>query len=244
MGAARVIEARVQDLRREFETMFMGEEESVANFVGKLSKVATQLRSLGEKIEDGVLVAKLLRAASKKFDALSSYIEQFGDMDSMSLEEAIGLLKIYEEKLQDREAQREEQLLLSKAAEKQMKYEESSTCGRARGRGWRRGQGRGRGDGKQHEHEDEERPRDKLKVKCYNCEKLGHFAYECHKSKKEEKFQVAEVKEKPQPTFLMTIIDTSEVSLLQGVNEQVINEGMWYLGNGSSNYMKGDRRLF
>ena len=94
MGAARVIEARVQDLRREFETMFMGEEESVANFAGKLSKVATQLRSLVEKIDDGVLVAKLLRAASKNFDAFSSYIEQFRDMDSMSLEEAIGLLKI------------------------------------------------------------------------------------------------------------------------------------------------------
>ena len=29
------------------------------NFVGKLSKVATQLRSLEEKIDDGVLVAKL-----------------------------------------------------------------------------------------------------------------------------------------------------------------------------------------
>ena len=27
MGAARVIKARVQALRREFETMFMGEEE-------------------------------------------------------------------------------------------------------------------------------------------------------------------------------------------------------------------------
>ena len=36
-------------------------------------------------------------------------------MDSMSLEEAIGSLKIYEEKLLDWEAQREEQLLLSKA---------------------------------------------------------------------------------------------------------------------------------
>ena len=31
MGAARVIKARVQALRREFETMFMGEEEFVAN---------------------------------------------------------------------------------------------------------------------------------------------------------------------------------------------------------------------
>ena len=55
MRATRVIKARVQALRHEFETMFMGEEESVANFAGKFS---TQLRSLGEKIDDGVLVAK------------------------------------------------------------------------------------------------------------------------------------------------------------------------------------------
>ena len=49
MGAAHVIKARVQALRCEFETMFMGEEESVANFAGKLSKVATQIRSLGRR---------------------------------------------------------------------------------------------------------------------------------------------------------------------------------------------------
>ena len=139
MGAARVIKARVQALRCEVETIFMGEEESVADFAGKLSKVATQLRSLGEKIDDGVLVAKLLRSAPAKFDAITSSIEKFGDMDSMSLEEAIGSLKIYEEKLRDQEARREEQLLLSKAAGKQKKYEESSTRGRGRGRRWRGG---------------------------------------------------------------------------------------------------------
>ena len=50
----------------EFETMFMGEEESVVDFAGKLSKVTTQLRSLREKIDDGVLVSKLLRAAPHK----------------------------------------------------------------------------------------------------------------------------------------------------------------------------------
>ena len=197
MGAACVIKARVQALQREFENMFVGEEEYVVDFVGKISQVATQLRSLGEKIDDGVLVAKLLRAAPEKFDAITSSIEQFGDMDSMSLEEAIGSLKIYKEKLRDREARREEQLLLSKATGKPKKYEESSTGGRGHGRRWRGEQGRGRGDGKQHEHGDEERPRDKSKEKCYNCEKLGYFAYECHKSKKEEKVQVVEVEEKP-----------------------------------------------
>ena len=106
MRAARVIKVRVQALQHEFETMFMGEEESVSDFAGKLSKVATQLRSLMEKIDDGVLVAKLLRATHGKFDTITSSIEQFGDMDSMSLEEGIGSLKIYEEKLRDREAQR------------------------------------------------------------------------------------------------------------------------------------------
>ena len=81
-------------------------------------------------------------------------------------------------------------------------------------------------------------------LKCYNHEKLGHFAYEYSKSKKEEKFQVIEVNEKPKPTLLMMIIDTSQVSLLQRVNEQVMNECMWYLNNGASNYMIGDRCLF
>ena len=244
MGAARVIKARVQALRCEFETIFLGEEELVADFAEKLFKIATQLRRLEEKIDDGVLVSKLLRAARAKFDAIASSIEQFGDMDSMSLEEAIGSLKIYNEKLQDREAWREEKLLLSKAAGKPKKYEKSSTRGRGHGHGWRGGRGRGRGDGKQHEHGEKERPRDKSKIKCYNCEKLGHFAYECCKSKKEEKVQGAEVAKKPQPTLLMAITDTLEVSLLQGVNEQVMNEGMWYLDNGASNHMTSDCRLF
>ena len=79
-------------------------------------------------------------------------------MDSMSLEEAVGSFKMYEEKLQDREARREEQLHLSKTTGKPKKYEESSTRGRGHGRGWRGGRGRGRGDGKRHEHGDEERP--------------------------------------------------------------------------------------
>ena len=43
----------------------------MADFARKLSKVATQLRSLGEKTDDGVLVAKLLRAAPAKFDAIT-----------------------------------------------------------------------------------------------------------------------------------------------------------------------------
>ena len=40
MRTARVIKARVQALRHEFETMFMGEEESMADFSGKLLRLS------------------------------------------------------------------------------------------------------------------------------------------------------------------------------------------------------------
>ena len=60
--------------------------------------------------------------SNAKFDAIISSFEKFG-------EEAIRSLKIYEEKLRDQEARREEQLLLSKAMGKPKKYEESSPRG-------------------------------------------------------------------------------------------------------------------
>ena len=70
-----------------------------------------------------VHTSKFIQVRSNaKFDAIISSIEKFG-------EEAIRSLKIYEEKLRDQEARREEQLLLSKAMGKPKKYEESSPRG-------------------------------------------------------------------------------------------------------------------
>ena len=151
---------------------------------------------------------------------------------------------MYEEKLQDREALREDQLLLSKATRKPNKYEEGSSHGRGRGQGWRGGQGRGRGDSKQHEHGDEAIPQDKSKVNYCVCKKLGDFAYECTQRKKDEKVQVVEVEEKSQPTLRMVIIETSKVSLLHGVNEKEMNKSMWYLDNRARNRVIGDLLLF
>ena len=211
-----VCKDRVQALRPKFETMFMGEEESVVDFAGKLPKVATQLRSLREKIDDGVLVAIILRIVPAKFDTFTSSIEKFGDMDSMSLEEAIGSLKIYEEKLCDQEAWREERLLLSKAVGNQRHMKEVVLIEKVMATDREEDEEEARVVGN---NTSMEMKRDLETSPRYNCEKLGHFAYECRKSKKEEKAQVAEIDEKPQPTLLMTIIDTAKVSLLHEVNE-------------------------
>ncbi|XP_078446578.1 uncharacterized protein LOC144715516 [Wolffia australiana] len=74
LGVARVQNARVQALKCEFELLIMGEDELVSDFAGKLSKVVTQLRTMGEKLE-GDVVAKLLQATPTKFDSIISSIE-------------------------------------------------------------------------------------------------------------------------------------------------------------------------
>lgn len=64
------------------------------------------MRSMGENVEEGIVVAKLLRAILAKFDPITSSIGQFGDMNSMTLKEVVGSLKIYEEKLRDQQTRR------------------------------------------------------------------------------------------------------------------------------------------
>ena len=52
--------------------------------------MVAELRTLGEMIKDGDVVAELLREASGNYDPIPPSIEEFGDIDSMMLEEATG----------------------------------------------------------------------------------------------------------------------------------------------------------
>lgn len=67
----------------------MGENESMTYFSRKLSRLVTQIKNLGEKMEEYTVVAKLLRATPAKFNSLNTSLEQFDDIDMMSLEEAV-----------------------------------------------------------------------------------------------------------------------------------------------------------
>ena len=66
-GDDRVKKARVQALRREFERMSMKESEGVGEFAMKLTSLVNEMRAHGSKMEDIVVVEKLLRAVPDKF---------------------------------------------------------------------------------------------------------------------------------------------------------------------------------
>ena len=177
VGIDRLAQSRAQGLRREFENLSMKKTEKVSDFTDKFSQIVFELRQLGERIDDNEAVKKLLRSMPPRYDSLTLSLEQFGDLDSMSLVEAIGSLKIHEMRLSERDAREEEQALLSRAMSKLDKSkQEEGQSSRGRGRGRERGRERGRGRGREQgrgkakssddrSQEDSRKPFDKSKVR-------------------------------------------------------------------------------
>ena len=99
LGADKAKKARAQTLRIEFESLNMKETEQLDEFCMRLSGLVTNIRALGEKVEETYVVKKLLRAVPSKFLQIASAIEQFGDLEVMTLKEVVGSLKTHEERL-------------------------------------------------------------------------------------------------------------------------------------------------
>ena len=226
----------------------MKKDEKVSDFSSHFTKIISELRDLGERLEEKEAVAKLLRSMPMKYDSLTFSLEQFRNMRGLSVDEVIGSLRVHEQRLQERDSREEEQVLLARAYNQSKKTDRGSSS-RGRGRGTSRGRGRGRGRGrssKNEKEEEERKPFDKSKVKCYNCQKMGHSADECYsdtkKKGKEEKANVTEETEE-ESALMMVVSDECGELLLQGMNDPH-NDRIWYLDTGASSHMTGKEEFF
>ncbi|KAM1053550.1 hypothetical protein ACFX2I_000976 [Malus domestica] len=181
-GTARVKRAQLQALRKEFEVLHMKNGETVNDYFGRTLAIANKMRTHGEKMDDVVIIEKILRSMTSKYDYVVCSVEESNDLDTMSIDELQSSLLVHEQRI-SRHVEEEQALQVTHRVQQE-----------GRGRGTYRGRGRGRG----------RLGFDKSTLECYHCHDLGHFQWECPKKSKEEKANYVETKEE---MLLMALVE-------------------------------------
>ncbi|XP_047328199.1 uncharacterized protein LOC124931713 [Impatiens glandulifera] len=274
VGADRVKNARLQTLKSEFDRMHMNDSESLDQYAGRLTSISVRYSSLGETLNDIAIVKKLFDTVPERFISVVAGIEQFYNLETLTFEEAVGRLKVFEERTRKKNTNfggNEGQVLLTQEEWKARfkkdeedslnQWKKDSTDSGTRGQGGRtRGRGQGRGGRGAPSRKDKEggsggrgAPRDKSHIRCFNCNEMGHYSTQC-RAKKNEVSHLTHA-DNVEPALLMAIseeIPPINVVMLNEMKTPEILEAKndetsrdaWFLDNGASNHMTGDKEKF
>lgn len=227
-GSSRVKRSQLQALRRDFETLQMKDGESVTEYCAKTMGISNKMRFHGEKMNDTVIVEKILRSLSSKFDYVACSIEESKDIEALSLDELQSSLLVHEQKMKRSTITEEHALKASTFTESS--HIRGRGRGRSRGRGFRDNKDGGRGRGR-------EQSFNRTNVECYRCHIIGHYQSDCytrlpHSKEKRQKSNFTENKE--EETLLMAFHTKDNISA----------SDVWYLDTGCSNHMCGSKSFF
>ena len=132
--------AQLQRLRRTFETLEMEVGEGVSEYFTRVMSIANDTRKCGEDMSDVKIVEKILRSLTDKFNFVVCSIEEFKDIDQLTVDELQTSLLVHEQKVIDKRS--EERVL---QVENVPRYGQGRGRGTfQRGRGYSREQKRGR----------------------------------------------------------------------------------------------------
>ena len=184
-GTTRVKRAHLQAHRKEFELLHMKAGESVNEYFARTLTIANKMKANGENKGDVVVVEKILRSMTPKFDYVVCSIEESKDTNTLTIDELQSSLLVHEQRMSSH-VEEEHALKITHG---------DQYGGRGRGRGSFGGRGRGRG--RQYFN--------KATVECYNCHKLGHFKWEC--PSKENEANYADTQEE---MLLMAYVDMNK----------------------------------
>ena len=260
-GADRVKKAKVQTLKTEFENLTMKETDVIDDFSMKLNGLVTNIKALGETIEESYVVKKFLRSVPTKFLQITSAIEQFGDLEKMTIEEVIGSLKAHEERMKGKQPENtggqllltEEEWVRREGNDGQLLLTKEEWLKRSKPGGTEMSpNSKFRGN-----NGNQSGRSSRSRVRCFNCNVLGHYASECRKPKRDKEVNpeanLTQVTDEEPALLLAECHDPKETKLL--LNEELVNpklkqmekqtdSNIWYLDNGASNHMTGQRTKF
>jgi hypothetical protein len=166
-GNEKVKDVKLQTFWLKFEQLKMNEDETVRKYFLRVEELVNAMKGLGEKIEESFLIQKILRSLLDKFNPKLSAIEELNDLRTLSIDQLLGNLTAYEMRInKDKSITREAYFKADKNTDSDLDDIEAKFVRRLK-----KGSGKYQG---------------KLPFKCFNCGKIGHFAYKCPHQKKDQ----------------------------------------------------------
>eukprot|EP00253_Pinus_taeda_P012796 PITA_12796 len=95
-GHDHVKQAKLQTLRIHYENLKMYNDESVANYFLRVDEIVNCMKNLGEEIKEVVVVEKILRSLSSRFESKVSAIEEKENLQNLKMSQLHGILTAYE----------------------------------------------------------------------------------------------------------------------------------------------------
>ncbi|XP_037494381.1 uncharacterized protein LOC119370393 [Jatropha curcas] len=95
----RVKRAQLQALRKEFEILHMNTGETVNEFIARTLTIANKMKANGEDKGDAIVVEKILRSMTPKFNYIVCSIEESKDTSMLTIDELQSSLLVHEQRM-------------------------------------------------------------------------------------------------------------------------------------------------
>jgi len=81
-------------------TLKMNEEESIATYFLRVDEIINTIIGLGEEIDETIINQNILRTLPLRFNPKISSIEEFKDLNTLAMDELLGILTAYEMRIE------------------------------------------------------------------------------------------------------------------------------------------------
>nr|KYP68042.1 Retrovirus-related Pol polyprotein from transposon TNT 1-94 [Cajanus cajan] len=238
-GATKTKKVKLQTLRRQYELLSMENNETVVEYITRVQTIVNTMRGLREKLVELQVIEKVLRTLPAKFDHIVVAIEESKNLEELSLEELQGSLESHEQRMIERgEERKAEQALQAQSNPKDVSKKKKKNKDRPR-------QDLGKIEGKEVQdtrknvdHQQKKgRNVDIRNVKCYNCNKLGHYAKSCqYPNPRRDEARLAREEEDDDSEQVLLMVTTTQ--------KEGGGDNCWYLDTGCSTHMTGRKDWF